>query len=1031
MNQFEENFKDFLRSCDYNSPPTDGNNIVRFAGIDRIDRAIKNILKSKEYFFEYSLLPSAINPNTRNLLIFSGIRTACPVFKKNVEDYFQSIINTLYPTPTDGENDKKIETLSKNWFHNPEMFLFPTIEKISPVCVKPTGNKGITVTIPVKNTPFVDVNVVDNDNGESKLYYKDLSYERSIEDMLHASSLIASSNYSAEDLLEKVKNGAKCLASYYNEYIGIGNEPKDYRFLIFPIVSAQDKILNKFYSRFYKNLTQEELNKHTIGTGHFFIYFKTKRTPIIKTQWKLFYQINHLLAHISLNYVYSTGLSLRDQAYRAAVKAAYAQAMARNMSHNIGSHVMAHLLGKNIHGELANEKVCSLNDYEPIIALNYDSSKSTPPDQLAFFNRYLKQRMDYMSEVAISVGNLETSRWIYKEVMADLDNVLILLNYISGVQGFKYSFKIYNGDTEITPSTDLRASFPDDILGCQAFYNILENIIRNTAKHSPGVTKDVIFTIRFKDIDGCDDISEAKSLYCVEIDNGLEEENVETVVKDLNKQLNASILEEGTLKLRNRGLGLAEMECSAAFLRQIALDDIDSDDYEVEDNGFYYHKDNASSLKKLNIIKAFVKKTDDKTGRGVFGYRLFIKKPKDFLFVDNTATDYVDEDRKKKLANCGIEFCTQSELKRDLSSGKSFPHRFLVFWSSSAVCSFSAEEKALLPLRQITLSCDTSETKLEKLNNLNNLESDLLSCTSVCPEDSNKRILVEGFPVCKHFGPQVIFINHPGLCAFKKALECKDGHDTVWIEGLPSLQYRVLPHFYSLSIGDSTDLLVNYINNIRDNKIIKQILFEAYNKKIVVLDERLQTFAEENVEDGVPVWALFRTTNVIIPRFCSEKSFTCHPCTSFCEKKPPTYEQPQEPTCKQPQKCICDLLDCVCNLPLAPKQFSDEIRLSLEMFIDKNIDDTTFLLIHYGILERAYKEKDSIKEKLIAWAEKSERVVVTSGRGSHSLNLPDSVCFVNFSSVQNACQDNRNKYSLFNLINQARRLSHGKSANIY
>lgn len=1025
MNQFEENFKDFLRSCDYNSPPTDGNNIVRFAGIDRIDRAIKNILKSEEYFFEYSLLPSAINPNTRNLLIFSGIRTACPDFKKNVENYFQNIINTLYPTPTDGENDKKIETLSNNWFHNPEMFLFPTIEKISPVCV--TGNKGITKEILKNNTPFVDV-VVDNQKGKSKLYYKDLSYERSIEDMLHASSLIATSNYSAEELLEDVKNGAEDLASYYNKYIG--KEKDDYRFLIFPIVSAQDKILNKFYSRFYKNLTQEELNKHTIGTGHFFIYFKTKTTPIIKTQWELFYQINHLLAHISLNYVYSTGLSLRDQAYRAAVKAAYAQAMARNMSHNIGSHVMAHLLGKNIHGELANKKVCILNDYKPVNALDYDSSKSTPPDQLAFFNRYLKQRMDYLSEVTINLGNLETSRWIYKEVMADLDNVRILLNYISGVRSFQYTFKLFHGKKRMTNNNkiDLRVSFPNDILGCQAFYNILENIIRNTAKHSPGVTKTVEFTIRFKDIGKCDGISEAKSLYCVEIDNGLEEKNVEKVVEDLNKQLNASILDENTLKLRNRGLGLAEMECSAAFLRQVALDAIDSDDYEVEINNSFYHENKASSSKKLNLIKAFVKNKDSE-GKGIFGYRFFIKKPKDFLFVGDPPYEHKDLIKKsrKKLADFGIEFCTLSKLKLDLSSGKSFPHRFLVFWSSSAVCNFSAEEKALLPLRQITLSCDTSETKLKKFDDLNNLESDLLSCTSVCPEDSNKQILVEGIPIPEHPGPQVIFINHPGLCDFKKALIDKDGHDTIWIEGLPSLQYRVLPHFYSLSNGPSPDLLVNYINNIRKNKIIKHILFEAYNKKIVVLDERIQEFAEENEEDGVPVWALFRTTNVIVPRFRRIKDGCCHSCADSCTVN----ENTKDRTFCLKENCLCDLLKGESEFPLAPKEFSSEIVYSLESFIEEKVDSDTFLLIHYGILERAYKEKKIIKDKLNTWVDVANRVVVTSGRGSHSLDLPDSVCFVNFSSVQNACQDNRNKYSLFNLINQARRLSHGKSANIY
>jgi hypothetical protein len=108
------------------------------------------------------------------------------------------------------------------------------------------------------------------------------------------------------------------------------------------------------------------------------------------------------------------------------------------------------------------------------------------------------------------------------------------------------------------------------------------------------------------------------------------------------------------------------------------------------------------------------------------------------------------------------------------------------------------------------------------------------------------------------------------------------------------------------------------------------------------------------------------------------------------------------------------------DTPLDPNAFDEETIAEIEQFIENNMDKA-YILIHYGILERMYGNEAVITEKLNMWSDGSKRLVVTSGRGAHSLTLPPSVCFVNLSSVLYAFTENRNKYIINNLLNQARR----------
>ena len=121
-------------------------------------------------------------------------------------------------------------------------------------------------------------------------------------------------------------------------------------------------------------------------------------------------------------------------------------------------------------------------------------------------------------------------------------------------------------------------------------------------------------------------------------------------------------------RLRNHSLGLLEMKASAAFLRQIDLPEIEQGCYRIEpDIEFYNKNDNCPPY----IIKAF------KTTEECLGYRIFIKKPQEFLFVGDWG---INPERKKELMNQGILFRTKKELKEDLDlkNTVAFAHRFVV-----------------------------------------------------------------------------------------------------------------------------------------------------------------------------------------------------------------------------------------------------------------------------------------------------------------------------------------------------------------
>lgn len=233
------------------------------------------------------------------------------------------------------------------------------------------------------------------------------------------------------------------------------------------------------------------------------------------------YMIN-VLELISLSKTYlEASYSLRtkiekdmDLSKRHAMRSAIAAIMSRNGSHNIGSHV--------INRVVENMDLLNVQDHK-------------------YFLRYLQQRMDFVAQISTDFPRWSTSHWFVMEIMKNFYSQKHLLNYIAESEGLKAyeqngdkdtkeeklqciikSIKKYNcksskeppsydesycefSDPEIIdckykdgaqvlvcdldickadPNGDIKIAVPGGLVGFHALYTIIENFLRNSAKHN-------------------------------------------------------------------------------------------------------------------------------------------------------------------------------------------------------------------------------------------------------------------------------------------------------------------------------------------------------------------------------------------------------------------------------------------------------------------------------------------------------------------------------------------------------------------
>lgn len=303
------------------------------------------------------------------------------------------------------------------------------------------------------------------------------------------------------------------------------------------------------------------------------------------------------------------------------IKSAKAAIMSRNISHNLGSHVMAYLKQDLVSVEEMLKNGVLMNALPCDKIANEDLEEKEIPYLVGIgrFISYLQERQDYIATVSTdyipypSIVNFKDS--IYDELNPDYrfkrhpewaghQPANILLRNIAKSEGLSrktledgktqdsnnilIQYRKFNGLKDSSTEKDYKKlrkwnfSLPGGIMGRQAVFSIVENVIRNAAKHGTrrnganlSLTFDIIdpmegFPKEDKDFWYPYKVADDKNdLYIVTLtDNIVTDKNR---VEDINKILTSPFSGDG-FDLAASNKGLKEMVISAAWLRNIHIE---------------------------------------------------------------------------------------------------------------------------------------------------------------------------------------------------------------------------------------------------------------------------------------------------------------------------------------------------------------------------------------------------------------------------------------------------------------------------
>jgi hypothetical protein len=361
----------------------------------------------------------------------------------------------------------------------------------------------------------------------------------------------------------------------------------------------------------------------------------------------------HLICRIYLNYTF-------------AIRASIAAIMGRNMSHNIGSHAIWHL------------------------AEQLKNSRAYSNEEIKNFMLYLQRRMDFIAQVSTSSPSwCLTTSW--NEFLNEFTEQKCLLDNIarSHLQSpTEPSMQIYEKKLMIKRNeSSFSISIPHGQIGAQAFYVILEGLIRNAAKYGK-VTNILEFTITIED--QWDDAGKGwrKDFYRVKISDNLITSR--RVVDDLNHKLAQSIIDPDTGELKTGDWGMKEIKICAAYLRMIKQEEIDIKFKEWQNGNAAQPPIIEVKLENPQIINNEIS--------GNLTYVLYLLRPKEALIVGMKPQENLHDDAFRQK---GIDFLPDFKaLQQQIAEGDIPRHNFLVLLGGEQVdWKWLQENLASLPYR--------------------------------------------------------------------------------------------------------------------------------------------------------------------------------------------------------------------------------------------------------------------------------------------------------------------------------------------
>lgn len=477
--------------------------------------------------------------------------------------------------------------------------------------------------------------------------------------------------------------------------------------------------------------------------GVVFLFYMRKDPLADDVLIQLHDEVADFVRKTSSGYLLGLGMSLLHKAQMSALKSAIGSIMSRNGSHNIGSHVLA-ALSHNI---------------------------GTMPDDRVLY-QYIQNRMDYIATVTTEPPTWTQPTLLLGNLMRGFLSQYHLLEHIAESEGLRaYEFqkrsgapdnesnkielhvrkcsesvvpteKIekfwtssecqsqelidYSDEHSILLNQDVALAIPGGVVGNHAFYTVLENIIRNAAKHGwstpPETTawrkdgnlkifvdfieteEDVEFTIwdNMSDVfAGIPDSSrQPDPLSSNVVENKIHAPGKTADLLPLHhrqqvKLAQPFITDSGSLRQEN--WGLAEMKISVGYLNRREVGAIGGLEKKVND-----YKDRSVRIITPVAVKESV---DTATSISHLGYRFSVPKPKDIVFVlDNEnepAKTWLNSNAVKlqALRRYGVYFYTIKEVTSKEEKKKRIASQYVVFED------FKEEYLRIgLPFRVLTMS---------------------------------------------------------------------------------------------------------------------------------------------------------------------------------------------------------------------------------------------------------------------------------------------------------------------------------------
>lgn len=700
-------------------------------------------------------------------------------------------------------------------------------------------------------------------------------------------------------------------------------------------------------------------------------------------------------------------------------------------------------------------------------------------DRIAYFNSYAKSRMDFLADIATGIPTMESSKLFYAEVLAGIDRNRILLDNISGVEKFNFKFELndcrgcsmtnglcsrYDCRKLVDIDNDILVAVPNDILGQHAFYIILENLIRNTAKHTAAEVGQLItFHIEVREpskdlVQECprlssyyeiqvydnvdfkykpaelssDDKSFFKNNHILflggkKIDDIEDIDHLEKIVYRQNVYINQDLLDKKTNTLRKGAWGMIEMEAAAAYLRKIPIDSIDENQFALNVNDLYAEEYGISrgDYRTANILKAFIKKTDKKTRH--LAYRFFMPKPKEMLFVTDGAKlnawladkpNYAITSIASNLLNTGVWLKTKGQAVKgvdEFQENKVYEHELLVKDEDI----FFKEASGTLPDRVITFNLldllelsQTMEGADRAKKEVWTAYTEKLPNISILPFRHRNRM--------HEFGDTVSPVIEASF----------NHHGTDWPSLFKDVAYNAeanISGYIEIVTGTNnlSDLLIKvseYLGGHSKTHLSYPAALYAKLKcaiadQIVILDERAQeasvtlTYKPQKVngvQAEIKYNELFLASGIYIP---NPNDFNLSRIS---------YKEVGKESARIK---LISLL----------KSKNKHILLKRKQRVLFN--RVKFLVVHLGVLEKVLNadderptdlemEKKEISKLVIelrdALGGNSIKAIVVSGRGIPP-NLPDDIPFVNYSALSQYLIDSRNKILLNELLYSTRK----------